>query len=422
MYYASSSCASTPEFSVKLLEDVPYEERDKCALKIHHNTFWCCITRPTSSEATVLLNNDSLRKTNEHIMRIGAVVEILYPGLPDPVNLIYDKVDLLSLLAKRENKEHLKMVIGPSMTDGFKVLDLIHNHFVETKSILESERQTYREEIEILKNQLGLRGKELEQAKLSDQVSFSHKVAPINDQLHSIISQLQPLQMNVAALHHECQKIDKNKVTVITCMTKEIEELKPQLDKLQSELARHTTESIRLRDDLKDCTQKSLNTKKEFNSKKEALEKEINQLKPQVDNLQVELSRKSTLSIRLQEELKERREEFAVMKTSFSKEKSSFGETLFKEKSSYLEVWNQLAQLKKKLKQNFSKELECVICHEIGKSPATLNCGHTFCSHCINTWKATKMECPTCRKPIVQQVPNLALKNIFESFKEEIFD
>lgn len=86
----------------------------------------------------------------------------------------------------------------------------------------------------------------------------------------------------------------------------------------------------------------------------------------------------------------------------------------------YVKVTKRLEQIQNKLKSTFIKELECTICHEIVKSPETLNCSHTFCSGCINTWKETERECPTCRKRILQQVPNLALKNIIKSFQGEI--
>ena len=31
-----------------------------------------------------------------------------------------------------------------------------------------------------------------------------------------------------------------------------------------------------------------------------------------------------------------------------------------------------------------------------------VNCGHTFCHHCITVWRAKKPSCPVCRADIKQ--------------------
>ncbi|KAM9210758.1 bifunctional apoptosis regulator isoform 2-T2 [Dugong dugon] len=45
-------------------------------------------------------------------------------------------------------------------------------------------------------------------------------------------------------------------------------------------------------------------------------------------------------------------------------------------------------------------EFSCHCCYDILVSPTTLNCGHSFCRHCLALWWASskKTECPECRE------------------------
>uniref|UniRef100_A0A8C4QZF5 E3 ubiquitin-protein ligase CHFR n=1 Tax=Eptatretus burgeri TaxID=7764 RepID=A0A8C4QZF5_EPTBU len=54
-------------------------------------------------------------------------------------------------------------------------------------------------------------------------------------------------------------------------------------------------------------------------------------------------------------------------------------------------------------------ELQCSICSELFIKAMTLNCSHTFCSHCINEWRNRKAECPVCRKAVSTCTPSLAI-------------
>ena len=52
----------------------------------------------------------------------------------------------------------------------------------------------------------------------------------------------------------------------------------------------------------------------------------------------------------------------------------------------------------------------------------SLNCMHTFCHHCIHTWKANRMECPVCRSPIRSEGRNYMIDstiNTMTSFLSE---
>ncbi|XP_036681816.1 bifunctional apoptosis regulator isoform X3 [Balaenoptera musculus] len=46
------------------------------------------------------------------------------------------------------------------------------------------------------------------------------------------------------------------------------------------------------------------------------------------------------------------------------------------------------------------REFSCHCCYDILVNPTTLNCGHSFCRHCLALWWASskKTECPECRE------------------------
>lgn len=74
-----------------------------------------------------------------------------------------------------------------------------------------------------------------------------------------------------------------------------------------------------------------------------------------------------------------------------------------------------------------TESLRCTVCYEIFPgTPMTIQCGHTFCSSCIeNLEKSTEnynttFNCPMCRKPayLNRAVPNFSVKNILDSMDE----
>lgn len=68
--------------------------------------------------------------------------------------------------------------------------------------------------------------------------------------------------------------------------------------------------------------------------------------------------------------------------------------------------------------ENFP-ELECHICLDMLIEPISTTCGnylyyilgHTFCKLCLVRYLRDKLNCPLCRKPILQD-PQLMSKNI----------
>jgi hypothetical protein len=67
--------------------------------------------------------------------------------------------------------------------------------------------------------------------------------------------------------------------------------------------------------------------------------------------------------------------------------------------------------------------LLCSICTEVFTHPRRINCGHTFCKVCIETWFSTSRQykCPSCRADIFNQATHddLLAKEFLN--REEVF-
>ncbi|MGH0184613.1 UNVERIFIED_CONTAM: hypothetical protein FKN15_023072 [Acipenser sinensis] len=65
-------------------------------------------------------------------------------------------------------------------------------------------------------------------------------------------------------------------------------------------------------------------------------------------------------------------------------------------------------------------ELQCIVCSELFIEAVTLNCAHSFCSHCINQWRKLKDECPICRQNLFSQTRSLVLDNCIDRMVENL--
>lgn len=69
-------------------------------------------------------------------------------------------------------------------------------------------------------------------------------------------------------------------------------------------------------------------------------------------------------------------------------------------------------------------ELSCPVCCEIFTDPVVLKCSHSFCRLCLQAFwnkKATKRECPVCRRKcsLTEPTVSLALKNVCDAIAQE---
>ncbi|XP_047197624.1 nuclear factor 7, ovary-like [Hippoglossus stenolepis] len=68
------------------------------------------------------------------------------------------------------------------------------------------------------------------------------------------------------------------------------------------------------------------------------------------------------------------------------------------------------------------EDLCCPVCQDVFRDPVLLSCSHSFCKDCVKSWWKDKevKECPLCkRRSSMPQPPNLALKNLCETFLQE---
>ncbi|XP_077516019.1 E3 ubiquitin-protein ligase CHFR-like [Amblyomma americanum] len=59
-------------------------------------------------------------------------------------------------------------------------------------------------------------------------------------------------------------------------------------------------------------------------------------------------------------------------------------------------------------------ELTCAICSELFVDAAMLQCGHTFCSYCIQNWQKQKNVCPFCLVTISSITRSFVVDNIID--------
>lgn len=64
--------------------------------------------------------------------------------------------------------------------------------------------------------------------------------------------------------------------------------------------------------------------------------------------------------------------------------------------------------------------MDCKVCFELfnedTRKPININCGHTFCSKCLDTLtRMNKRECPMCKTRITSKLSNFALIDVLQS-------
>lgn len=82
----------------------------------------------------------------------------------------------------------------------------------------------------------------------------------------------------------------------------------------------------------------------------------------------------------------------------------------------------QAARVASELVADLHNELACSICQDFLVHSATVECSHTFCWSCIDTWlRHKKFECPVCRTAVVREpVRSRALDTIVQKSVDQL--
>jgi len=202
------------------------------------------------------------------------------------------------------------------------------------------------------------------------------------------------------------------------------EELKKQQEKIaqqkQLEEERRRKEAERRQKDEQLIRQKSA-AMEEQEAKLRAREESMRAERERLDKERVAESAKL---LKEKQELEAKEAKLAKQEDSLEKEKKET--TVLREKE-LAEIRKQKAELEKKLQAEMQtlKEFNCPICLDITCAPVSLNCGHTFCEHCIDAWLKSQAQsnCPQCRKAFTHRTSvSTQIKNIIEAALEFVGD
>lgn len=67
-----------------------------------------------------------------------------------------------------------------------------------------------------------------------------------------------------------------------------------------------------------------------------------------------------------------------------------------------------------KVKDVMENELTCAICCELFVEASVLQCGHTFCSYCITSWRRQRDTCPLCQAKVASATRSFVVDNVIE--------
>lgn len=73
-----------------------------------------------------------------------------------------------------------------------------------------------------------------------------------------------------------------------------------------------------------------------------------------------------------------------------------------------------------KVNHIMDENLTCSICSELFVKAMTLNCSHTFCWVCIDSWIKRQRICPNCRSPVISLTRSLVVDNFIEKMVESL--
>ena len=100
-------------------------------------------------------------------------------------------------------------------------------------------------------------------------------------------------------------------------------------------------------------------------------------------------------------------------------------------KFNYISDFSGAKDVLKQIKKTSFENLKCSVCQEIFIDAVVIECGHTFCKHCIEEWQKKFIEenpdeepypCPECRAVFKTFSPNINVNNFIDDLTAVILD
>lgn len=129
------------------------------------------------------------------------------------------------------------------------------------------------------------------------------------------------------------------------------------------------------------------------------------------------------LKNQLEEALQEQKkviEELSVSRQGFEETLSAKNKELEVTKKEKEKARAQKEEVVTQVTEILENELQCIICSELFIEAVILNCAHSFCRFCIQSWRKKKDECPICRREIQSQNRCLALDNCIDGMVDNL--
>merc|ERR1712141_440719 len=87
-----------------------------------------------------------------------------------------------------------------------------------------------------------------------------------------------------------------------------------------------------------------------------------------------------------------------------------------KSKLTILAQDRKISILKGDNQQLLEEELKCCICMDVYIHATALDCGHMFCSKCIEDWMQNQHSCPQCRTKVKKCIRTKAIDSYIDKF------
>ncbi|XP_063774943.1 E3 ubiquitin-protein ligase RNF8 isoform X2 [Pseudophryne corroboree] len=153
----------------------------------------------------------------------------------------------------------------------------------------------------------------------------------------------------------------------------------------------------------------------ELDVKREDVLQSVNELKKLLQEEEQKKEDESLLAedTGLKEQLAQTFQEYSLLMDEMIQAKNKELQETQKVEAQRQEVFNHMNDV-------LDNELQCIICSEHFIEAVTLNCAHSFCSFCIQSWRKRKDECPICRQEIKSQTRSLVLDNCIDRMVDKL--